>query len=263
MPSTATGATLWWTNLLAGFGWRDVADLVVVWAIVTGLLRIVRDTRTFQMLRGLGLLLLAAVVTRYLSLPTVTWLLQSLLVVFAIGLIIVLQPELRRLITTIGEQPFLKAFFPHSLVHVREIVEAARFLSDQGWGGLIILERETSLAGFGESGVRIDADIKAELLGSIFTPGSPLHDGAAIVRAGRIFAAGCTLPLSEVKSQVTALGMRHRAAIGVTEETDAVAIVVSEESRRIALAMRGQLTPPLDAATLEDMLMLHGKGSGV
>ena len=108
-----------------------------------------------------------------------------------------------------------------------------------------------------------DADIKAELLGSIFTPGSPLHDGAAIVRAGRIFAAGCTLPLSEVKSQVTALGMRHRAAIGVTEETDAVAIVVSEESRRIALAMRGQLTPPLDAATLEDMLMLHGKGSGV
>src|SRR5262245_47647137 len=125
-PSPLTGSASWWSNLLAGFGWRDVADLVVVWAVVTGILRIVRDTRTFQMLRGLGLLLLAAAITRYLSLPTVTWLLQSLLVVFAIGLIIVLQPELRRLITTLGEQPFLKAFFPHSLAHVREIVEAAR-----------------------------------------------------------------------------------------------------------------------------------------
>jgi len=101
----------------------------------------------------------------------VTWLLQSLLVVFSIGLIIVLQPELRRLITTLGEQPFLKAFFPHSLAHVREIVEASRFLSEQGWGGLIVLERETSLVGFGESGVRIDADIKAELLGPFSPPG--------------------------------------------------------------------------------------------
>src|SRR5678809_804428 len=110
-PPTLAGTSSFWSSLIAGFGWRDVADLVVVWLIITGLLRIVRDTRTFQMLRGLGLLLLAAAVTRYLSLPTVTWLLQSLLVVFAIGLIIVLQPELRRLITTIGEQPFLKAFF--------------------------------------------------------------------------------------------------------------------------------------------------------
>lgn len=262
-PTPLTDATPIWTRWIAGFGWRDFADLFVVWLVITSLLRIVRDTRTFQMLRGLGLLLLAAGITRYLSLPTATWMLQSLLVVFAIGLIIVLQPELRRLITTLGEQPFLKAFFPHSSAHVREITEAARFLSEQGWGGLIILERETSLVGFGESGVRIDADIKAELLGSIFTPGSPLHDGAAIVRVGRIYAAGCTLPLSEVKSQVTALGMRHRAAIGITEETDAVAIVVSEESRRIALAMRGQLTPPLDMATLEDMLMLHGQASGV
>ncbi len=262
-PPLVPSAPPAWLTLFAGFGWRDLADLLVVWLLVTGLLRIVRDTRAFQMLRGLGILLLAAAVTRYLSLPTATWLLQSLLVVFAIGLVIVLQPELRRVITTLGEQPFLKAIFPHASGQVREIVEGTRFLSENGWGGLIILERETSLAGFGESGVRIDADIKAELLGTIFTPGSPLHDGASIIRSGRVFAAGCTLPLSEVKSQVTALGMRHRAAIGITEETDAVAIVVSEESRQIALAMRGQLTPPLDVATLEDMLILHGRGSGV
>jgi diadenylate cyclase len=131
-------------------------------------------------------------------------------------------------------------------------------------GGLIVVERETSLAEFAESGTRIDAIVNAELLAAIFTPKGPLHDGAVIVREGRAWAAGCTLPLSQAKSQVQSLGMRHRAALGITEETDGLAVVISEESHKISMAMRGQLTPPLDAETLEDMLVEQtGRGGGV
>jgi len=246
-------------QLFEGFGWRDAADVAVVALLVTWLLRILRDTRAFQLLRGLAVLLLASFVARHYALGTTVWLLNSLLVLWAIALIIILQPELRRLIASLGEQTVLRTFFPTSAVVFHELAQAAGLMAQAGWGGLIVVERETSLAGFGESGSRIDADVKAELIASIFTPGSPLHDGALLVREGRIYAAACMLPLSESKTQAQVLGMRHRAALGITEETDALVVVVSEEQKKMALAMKGQLTPPLDRETLEELLALHSR----
>ena len=251
-----------WSRLAEGFGWRDAIDIAVVALVVTYLLRAIRDTRAFQMLRGLVILFFAATVCRYLALATTVWIINALVILWAIALIVVLQPELRRLISSLGEQKILKSFFPTSSAAVyHEIAEASEMMGRQGWGGLIVLERETSLAGFAESGTRIDAAAKAELLAAIFTPGSPLHDGAVIIRDGRIYAAACMLPLSESRAKAQALGMRHRAALGITEETDALAVIVSEEQRRTSLAMDGQLTPPLEQETLEELLTLHGTGA--
>jgi len=251
-----------WGRLVAGFGWRDAVDIAVVALIVTYLLRAIRDTRAFQMIRGLVILFVAALVCRHFALATTVWLISALAILWAIALVVVLQPELRRLISSLGEQKFLKSFFPAASAAVyHEIAEAAEMMARQGWGGLVVLERETSLAGFAESGTRIDSETKAELIASIFTPGSPLHDGAVIVRDGRVYAAACMLPLSETRTRTQALGMRHRAALGITEETDALAVIVSEEQRKTSLAMDGQLTPPLEQETLEELLTLHGRGA--
>ncbi len=252
----------WWIHVFEGFGWRDLLDIALVAVIVTYLLRVMRATRAFQMLRGLGLIVLAVVVARLLQLSTTTWLLHSLLLLWAIALIIVLQPELRKLITMLGEQTFLRTLLPPSANAYHEIAEATRLMIRQGWGGIVAVERETSLAGFAESGTKLAADVNAELLAGIFTPGSPLHDGAVIVRGGRVFAAGCMLPLSESKAQALTFGMRHRAALGITEETDALVIVVSEEQKKVALAKDGRLTPPLDIETLEQLLNLHSRQRG-
>src|SRR5688572_2281630 len=199
-------------RIFDGFGWRDTADILMVAFIVTYLLQVIRDSRAMQMLRGLALLVVAMVIARHFSLHTMAWLVNALLVLWAIALIIVLQPELRRVIVSLGESSILRTIFPQSPASFHEIAAAARLLAAQGWGGLVVVERETSLAGFAESGVRVDADVKAELMAAIFTPGSPLHDGGVIVREGRIYAAACTLPLSEIRTQAQSLGMRHRAA---------------------------------------------------
>jgi len=253
-------ATRWWGQIFAGFGFRDILDIALVAFIVTYLLLAVRNTRAFQMLRGLGLVALAILLGRNFSLHTTTWLLQSLLFLLTIALVIILQPELRKLITALGEQTFFRTLFPPASVPYREIAEGARLLCDRGWGGIIAIERVNSLVEFSDAGRKVDAEVKAELLASIFTPGAPLHDGAVIIREGRIFAAACMLPLSEAKSRVGVFGMRHRAALGVTEQTDALVVVVSEEQKRASLAKDGQLTPPLDIETLERMLNLHGQG---
>lgn len=251
------GGAGWVAQLMEGFGWRDVADIAVVALVLTYLLRVLRDTRAIQMLRGLIIVLIVAFITKKLSLTTTTWLLQGLSVVWLIGAVIVFQPELRRLVTGLGEPRWLKGLFPTQRGIYHEIARSAQLMSKFRIGGLIIVEREASLAEFAESGTRVDAIVNAELLATIFTPPGPLHDGAVIIREGRLYAAGCTLPLSQAKSEVQSLGMRHRAALGVTEETDSVAVVVSEETHKISMAMRGQLTPPLDPETVEEMLADH------
>ena len=248
------GGAGWLAQLFEGFGWRDVADIAVVTLVLSYLLRVVRDTRALQMLRGLVIVLIVAFITRKLSLTTTTWLLQGLSVVWLIGAVIVFQPELRRLVTGLGEPRWIKSLFPTQRGIYHEIARSAQLMSKFKMGGLIIVEREASLAEFAESGTRVDANVNAELLAAIFTPPGPLHDGAVIIREGRLYAAGCTLPLSQTKSEIQSLGMRHRAALGITEETDAVAVVISEETNKISMSVRGQLTPPLDAETVEGML---------
>jgi len=246
--------------LVATFRPGDAVDIILVAVAVTWLLRIIRDSRAIQMVRGLGLVIAAALIARHFQLVATSWILGSFIILWAVGLIIVFQPELRRMVSTLGEQRFLAGLFPRPQFEYGEITEACRIMAQQGWGGIIVIERQTNLTGFAESGTIIDAAVKADLLATIFTPGSPLHDGAAILREGRILAAGCTLPLSEARTQVATFGMRHRAAIGITEETDALAIVVSEEQRTMAISKNGQMTPPLDVDTMASMLALHGSG---
>jgi diadenylate cyclase len=253
-----TTQTSWWLRAFEGFGWRDGLDIAVVAVIAYFLIRVIRETRAFQMLRGLALMLVAAFIARRLSLSTTTWLLNSLLLLWGVALIVTLQPELRRMVASLGEHAFLRSLFPPSRVAFREVALACDVLVKEGWGGIIVIERDTNLAGFAESGTVLDAAISADLLATIFTPGSPLHDGAVIVKGNRLQAAGCMLPLSESKSAAAGThGMRHRAALGITGETDALAIIVSEEHRQVALAMHAQLTPPLDVETLEHLLTLH------
>jgi diadenylate cyclase len=246
--------------LVATFTVRDAIDVLLVAVVVAWFLRIIRDSRAFQMARGLGLVVVAALLARHFNLAATSWVLGSFIILWAVALIVVFQPELRRMVSTMGEQKFLTGFFPRPKFEYGEIAEACRIMAQQGWGGIIVVERRTNLTGFAESGTMIDAAVKSDLLATIFTPGSPLHDGAVILREGRVYAAGCTLPLSETRTQVATFGMRHRAAIGITEETDALAIVVSEEQRTMAMAKNGQMTPPLDLDTLASMLSLHASG---
>ena len=252
----------WFIRIFEAFSWRDALDVSLVVIVITYILRVVRETRAIQMLRALAIILVASYVARRLSFNTTNWLLSNLALLWAIGLVIVMQPELRRLVAGIGEQRLLAGLFPKSSLMFREIAKAANLMARNKFGGLVILERETSLMGFAESGVRIDAGVNAELITSIFTPRSPLHDGAVIIRGSRVYAAACMLPLSAVKSDIQGLGMRHRAALGITEETDALAIVVSEDHQNISLALRGQMTPPLSMETLERMLAENMSGGG-
>jgi len=246
--------------LISTFRAGDAIDILLVAIAVSWLLRIIRDSRAFQMARGLGLVIAAALLARHFHLAATSWVLGSFIILWAVALIVVFQPELRRMVSTLGEQRFLSGLFPQPQFEYGEITEACRIMAQQGWGGIVVVERQTNLTGFAESGTIIDAAVKADLLATIFTPGSPLHDGAVILREGRIYAAGCTLPLSEARTQVATFGMRHRAAIGITEETDALAIVVSEEQRTMAMSKNGQMTPPLDLETLGSMLALHSSG---
>ncbi len=249
-------------RLCEGFGWRDGLDIALVAAMLYYLLRAVRESRTFQMLRGLVILLVAALIARKLSLPTTTWLLNSLILLWAIGLVVTFQPELRRLIAALAEHVFLKSLFPEPELLSGEVSAASSALAQRRWGGLIVIERDTSLAGLVDSGVMVQGVLRQDLLVTIFTPGSPMHDGAAVIRGDQIYAAGCMLPMSEAKGHSQRPhGMRHRAAMGITEQTDALAVVISEESGQISLAMNGELTPPLDGDTLRDMLTLNvGRG---
>lgn len=232
----------------------DILDIALMSLILYRLLLIIKGTRAAQMLIGLGILLLASVASRYLELYTIDWLVQSFWAQIVIAIIVLFQPEIRRALAHMGEAQFLTFTKAEELKSLEEIVRAAISLANRKIGALIVIERDTSLKDFIEVGTPLDAKVSKELLMSIFHPTSPIHDGAVIIKGNRIAAAGCFLPITLSSELSKSLGTRHRAGIGLTEETDAIAIIVSEETGFISMALDGRLDTRLDMGTLRDMM---------
>ncbi len=233
----------------------DVLDILLVSVIVYRLLLFIKGTKAAQMLIGLGLLLGASLLSRYLELYTLDWLIQSFWAQAVIALIIVFQPEIRRALAQMGEAQFLQTFTSaEELKSLEEIVRASVALANRKMGALMVIERDTSLKDFVEIGTPLDAKVSKELLISIFHPASPIHDGAVVIKGNRVVAAGCFLPITLSPEVSKALGTRHRAGLGLAEETDAVVIVVSEETGMISLAISGKLETNLDMARLRNVL---------
>jgi len=232
----------------------DLLDIILMSIILYRLLLIVKGTKAAQMMIGLGILLLASLASRYLELFTIDWLVQSFWAQIVIAMIVLFQPEIRRALAHIGETRFLNFASAEELKSLEEIVRAAVSLANRKVGALIVIERETSLKDFVEIGTNLDARVSKELLLSIFHPSSPIHDGAVIINGNRVAAAGCFLPITLSSDLSKSLGTRHRAGIGLTEETDAVAIIVSEETGLISVAVDGKIEEKVDMGTLRDML---------
>lgn len=241
---------------IAQFRWIDAVDVLIVAFVIYQLLLMFKGTKAVQMILGLALVYLASRVALRGGLLTVNWALQNLLGVWFLLIIILFQPELRRALASFGlRSRLLRGFARHEEVHmIDEIVRTISSLAAKKIGAIIVLERETKLSDYIESGVPMDATLSKRLLESIFNPGSPLHDGAVIVQRGRVAAASCFLPLSLNPDVSGELGTRHRAAIGLTEETDALVIVVSEETGSASLVRAGIISEGLDAAALRRLL---------
>lgn len=254
-----------WEQLITGIaqfrpGWRDIIDIAVVAYIFYRAILLIQGTRAEQLVKGLVVLLVALIASDQLGLRTINWLLQGLMTMGLIAIPIVFQPELRRALEQLGRgKIFPRSFYDAEDEELKyfmdELLKAIPVLVKKRIGALIVLERETGLKDFIETGIRIEGTATAELLINIFMPRSPLHDGAVIIKGNTVAAAGCFLPLTENPNLSKELGTRHRAALGITEITDAVAIVISEETGVISLAHEGKLTRYLDEKTLRSTLI--------
>lgn len=237
---------------------RAAADIALVSYLVYRFILLIRDTRALPILSGILLLVVATAVSAWLRLEAVHWLLQSAQLALLVGLPIVFQPELRRALEQVGRGRLLSlggAAGEREVDRVIDaVVSAARVLSRNRVGAIIVIEGSTRLGDIAETGIPIDGLVSAELLVNLFIPRTPLHDGAAIVRGNRVLAAGCFLPLTDNPDVDVELGSRHRAAIGISEHSDAVAVVVSEETGSVGLASGGRLIRQLDEEKLRSML---------
>ncbi len=241
---------------LIDFNWHDVVDILIVSFVLYRIFLLIKGTRAVQMLWGLVLISGAYAVSRFFDFFTIQWIIGNFLTFIILIIVILFQEDIRRGLTRFGRNPFFAGVSRFEETHVlEELVRAAISLAQRRIGALIALERESQLTEFVEMGVSIDSKVSRELISSVFLPYSPLHDGALLVRQGRLFAAGCFLPLTTRPGIEKRLGTRHRAAIGLSERTDAVVIVVSEEDGNISLAVNGHLVKPVDADTLRERLL--------
>lgn len=240
---------------------REIADILIVAFLFYHLFLLVRGTRAAQMFLGLVVLLFLSALADLLHLTALNWLLTSLRTVWVVGFLILFQPELRKGLSQIGYTGlFRRLLHLQETSHLSEIEDALAFLSRRGLGAILVIERNDSLRSYAETGTLLEANLSAELLETIFTPPSPLHDGAVIVRGNVIVSAGCILPLSQTPSLDRTLGTRHRAVIGISEETDALAIAVSEETRQISIADGGRMVRNIDPTSLKGILSQFGPG---
>ena len=240
----------------------DLIDILVVAFIIFNVLMLIRGTRAVQLVVGLAVLFGVYVVSRLLGLYTLQWLLSYVGIVVPIALLVLFQPEIRRMLEQIGRGGVsLVGLSPHGLDReaairlVNDVARAARVLGSRKIGALIVLERQIGLEDVIETGIRIDGVVTTQLLINVFFPNAPLHDGALIIRGNRVAAAGCLLPLTERPGLSRAMGTRHRAAIGITEDTDAVAVIVSEETGTISLAQEGRVRRGLTEEELKVALL--------
>jgi diadenylate cyclase len=243
-----------WTT--ADVSWLDALDILIVAFLIYQLLQFIRGTHAVQMALGAMVLVLVYFVSQWFHLEAVNWLLRTFLPYVVFGIIVVFQAEIRKVLAHLGKPPLLGAFSKQRTEEViDEVVLAATSLAAQRTGAIMVLEREMGLRSYIETGIALDALITYDLLISIFNPGTPLHDGAVIVQGNRIAAAACFLPLTVNPELSRQLGSRHRAAIGVTEDTDAVAVVVSEETGTISIVTGGKIRRELDGRALKWALL--------
>lgn len=233
---------------------RDTIDIALVALAVYWLLLLIRGTRAIQILIGLLLLLGTSLASQAFELTTLQWILDNFLASAVLIVIVLFQADIRRALARVGRGVFPTAASREETQLVEEVARAAQSLAQRGCGALFVLERETHLADLIEAGTAIDAAVKRDLLISLFLPQSPLHDGAVVIQNGRVAQAGCILPLTLREDLPEGVGTRHRAAVGITEESDAVVVVVSEETRALSLVVGGVLARGLDGARLREVL---------
>ena len=246
-------------NIVSGVGFTDILDIMIVTFIIYKLLDFIRETRAEQLAKGLLLLVVATLLSKVLQLYTLHWILSGVMTVGLIAVVVIFQPELRRGLEYLGRSKFSNVLSEvdkeEAKYMVGQLVEAIDSMSVSRTGALIVIEREISLSDIVETGTVIDAVISAQMVGNIFYEGAPLHDGALIIRGNRLYAAGCVLPLTQNKNLNKELGTRHRAGIGITENSDALVIIVSEETGIISVAQNGKLTRFLDVKKIEKSLL--------
>ena len=245
---------------LSVFRFRDVIDILIVAFIIYKGVKIVRETRAVQLVKGMVILVVITQLSGWLQLNSINYILANVMQVGLMALLIVFQPELRRTLERMGTSNFGKIFSADEYdvdVIADEIAQASDYMSNQRIGALMVLERETKLAEIGKTGININADVSAQLLINIFIPNTPLHDGAVIIGGDKVKSAACILPLTDNNNINKELGTRHRAAIGISEYADCLVVVVSEETGKISLALNGTLTRNLTAATLKKALVKY------
>lgn len=240
-------------NIVQYFRWQDILDIVVVAFVIYQLFSIIRGTRSVQMMVGLGVLFLVYGMASLLDLSVLTWIMHTSLSSIFLIIIIVFQQDIRRALMQVGQTPFQKRA-DVAEKELDEIIRTLYYLAKRKIGALIVIEREMGLREYVESGITLDARLSKELLISIFMPVSPLHDGGVLISNGKIEHAGCILPLTQNPYINKKYGTRHRAAIGISEETDAVVLVVSEETQEISIVQHGALTTISDEISLKTSL---------
>jgi diadenylate cyclase len=242
-------------ELITGFRWQDGADIFMLAVVIYSGIQLIRGTRAVPMLIGLGVVYAIYFISGQLEIYTINVLLQNLLGWSLVLVFIVFQNDIRRALTQVGTGPLFSARERIAQNQaVEELVKGVTSLASRRVGALVVLQNEVGLNEYIEVGTRLDAQASKELVASIFLPGSPIHDGALIIQRGRITAAGCFLPLTNNPAVSKTLGTRHRAAIGLTEETDAVVVVVSEEDGTVSLVREGKITRDVDVGTLRTTL---------
>ncbi|MEW6608268.1 MAG: diadenylate cyclase CdaA [bacterium] len=240
----------------------DIIEMLLIACAFYWLFILIKGTRAVQGVKVLVFLIVASFAANLFQLYTIDWILTSLWTILPLSFVILFQPELRQVIGEIDKNYILRKFFKNESRLIPEIVKAIMSLSKEQLGALIVLKQNISLKNYIETGVKIDAEVSYELLKTIFTPHSPLHDGAVIIQGDKIIAASCVLPLTQNPDVVTPLGTRHRAALGLSEETDALILVVSEETGNISIALDGKMRGNLDEESLTQMLTWYKAKEG-
>lgn len=237
---------------------QDLVDMCLVWMVVYRVLVLIRRTGAVQVISGLGILAILYLGSIWAELFTFNWILEKFFSNLFVIVVILFQAEIRRALAHIGANPFLSGMLDFEETHVvEEIAKGAMQLAQKGHGALIVIEKDIELEYFIEVGTELDSSITSELLLSLFHPQSPLHDGALIIRGARVHWAGCFLPLSKNPALDKNLGTRHRAAIGLAEETDALVLVISEESKSVGIVVGGRLKADMKVADIRMALYEH------
>ena len=223
--------------------WKPIIEIAILWFVIYRVMLFFEGTRALQVLRGIIIVLVAFLLTQIFQLDILDWLMTKLFGISVIAILIIFHPEIRQGLARLGQRHlFSTTLRDEDLDYMlKEIGKATETLSQLKFGALIAIEKSDPLASYLESGVMVDAKISGDLIEAIFTPNNPLHDGAVIIQNGRIMAAGCLFPLSENQDLSRIYGTRHRAALGLSEETDALVIIVSEERKDISLVYKGRL----------------------